>query len=207
MDEYADITEAARQRDWQSAAKVMFMLLYKCSARQQYHIAITALSRYVEIWTKKHEKSWAVTLKEFLMSPTIGRHSKLPEFPDNLDPADAEFENGLIEFYSGSDFKNDHAQRTIHLATAIRSSVLAKQIEQWRLDYPEECAKWKAGQWLEGPTFLEDELAAKEAIKAWIFVDEQLKAQRTFKWRYRLKGYWSANKVARLYKRWEELVL
>jgi hypothetical protein len=126
------------------------------------------------------------------------RRETPPDFPEDLGPADAEFENGLMEFRNGSLPSSNHTRRTMHFATAIRSAVLARQINAWLCTHSRDYAKWKMGQTFEGPTFLDDEPAAKEAETTWTLVDALMKEQP--------KPH-SLSKEAAAYKRWQETSL
>ena len=131
MYEYENIEAAAHHRDWQECAGIMFGLLYRCATEGQRNVAREALRTYVVIWNTKHEDVLR-QLPQLLLTPEIhGKRPKLPEFPEDLDPADAEFENGLIEYYNGAFFSANHGQHTMEFATAIRSAVVARQINKW----------------------------------------------------------------------------
>jgi hypothetical protein len=207
MDEYENIETAARHRDWQGCARIMFGLLYKCTIEEQRNVAKVALYTYVEIWNAKHERTLKTFPERILTNKTVGKRPELPEFPEDLDPADAEFENALIEYYNGTFFRTGHAQRTVHFATAIRSAVTARQINAWLREHPDDYATWKAGRGIEGPTFLADEAAADEAQMAWTLVADLLKKQRAIVRRPFAGQFWSSRQMAQLYKRWEESVL
>jgi hypothetical protein len=198
MDEYENIETAARHRDWQGCARIMFGLLYRCMTEEQRNVARAALYKYLEIWNTKHKDALQAIPEQVLANGTKGKRPALPEFPEDLDPADAEFENGLIEFYNGSYFVTSHSRRTEHFATAIRSAVTARQINRWLQEHPKDYAKWKAGRGIDGPTFLDDEAAADEAQMMWAFVDNLLKKQLLHP---------LSRQIERLYKRWEESVV
>jgi len=124
---------------------------------------------------------------------------RLPEFPETLDPADAEFENAVLEFYNGAYFRLDRAERTGHFATAIKSTVLARQINRWMADFPKEYEKWRSGRAIVEVTFLDDDAASSEAERAWTFVDAALKSQPR-----KIFGAGSRTAIAGYYRRWEE---
>jgi hypothetical protein len=208
MDEYEDIETAARHWDWQGCARLMFVMLFCCAKEQQRSIAAQTLNAYTAIWKEKHRNA----LREF---PDIvladgshrNRHmfSDLPEDLD-LDPADAEFENGLLEFHNGA-VSPRHNRYTAHFATAIRSAVTARQINRWLQNHPDEYEKWKAGRGFDGPTFLDDEAASIEALSAWNFVASLLREQHitiTVPFSKQLR---SSKQIERLYRNWEEVVL
>jgi len=203
MDEYEGIEEAARHRDWQACAKLMFRLLYRCTTEGQRNVAKAALCTYVKTWNMKHGDVMRAIPERLLAYETEGKRPPLPDFPEDLDPADAEFENGLIEFYNGAYFNAPHPRHTMHFATAIRSAVTARQIERWLRDHPDDYAKWKSGRGIDGPTFLDDEAAAKEALTAWKFVADLLKVQPIAV--YEL--WQSTKRIERSYKHWEDTVL
>src|SRR5271169_4788520 len=137
MDDYEDIEAAARHRDWQGCARLMFGLLYACTSNQQRKVSAETLRSYVDIWRTKHQGSWQAIPERVLVNGTKARPPALPEFPEDLDPADAEYENGLTEYYNGAFFATDHAEHTVHFATAIRSAVTARQINSWLRERPD----------------------------------------------------------------------
>jgi hypothetical protein len=171
--------------------------------------SVKVLDTYVPIWQEKH--SGAVgEIPDSVLANSI--NSKRPALLDlseglDLDPADTEFKNGLLEFYRGALSKVIHSRYTAHFATAIRSAVTARQINRWLQGHPIEFAKWRSGRGFDGPTFLDDEAAAEEAQAAWKFVDHLLKEQHVpifvpFSEQLRL-----SKQIARLYQAWEESVL
>lgn len=206
MNHYDSIEIAARDRDWQECARIMFELLYRCSIQEQCKVAKAALDTYIPIWNAKHTDALKPVPEHILVDSNKVNRPELPDFPEDLDPADAEFENGLIEFYNGAFFPTKRAERTVHFATAIRSAVTARQINRWLHEHPDEYARWKSGRGIDGPTFLDDEAAADEAEMAWKFVDKLLKqcAVHAMPSAAKLR---SSRQVAQLYKRWEESIL
>jgi hypothetical protein len=201
MDEHQNIDAAARNQDWQECARNMFWLLYTYTRSRQRDIAKAVLYTYVVIWKEKHED----VLRHFPehLLEAKGEVPEIPEFPEDLDPADAEFENGLIEFYNGSFFPSNHARHTMYFATAIRSAVTARQINRWLQDHPDDYAKWKSGRGVEGSTFQDDEAATLEAQSAWRFVDDVLKRQPPI-----THGpSRSSRQIATSYQRWEDTFL
>jgi hypothetical protein len=155
MDEPSTITVAAQLRDWRGCEKIMFRLLSMCTREQQLAIASQALVLYQAIWFAKHPKA---------------------VFPEGdcdleLDAADAEFENAICEVKAGKSQKIEYFDRVRHFATAIRSSVLAVQINRWIGDFPDEYRLWREGRAFKGPTFLEDPEAEDAAAKAWSWID------------------------------------
>ena len=207
MDEYEDIETAARHRDWQGCARIMFRLLYQCATDEQRNVAKAALYTYVDIWNAKHNDALKSIPERVLVNRIEHRRPELPEFPEDLDPADAEFANGLIEYYNGAHFVASHSRPTAHFATAIRSAVTARQINRWLSEHPDDYAEWKAGLGFDGPTFLDDEAAADEAQRAWKFVDDLLKEQRTVVPTPFAQQLRSAKQIARLYRHWEASIL
>jgi len=203
MNGYENIETAARHKDWQECARIMFGLLYRCKTEGQRNVARAALYPYVKIWRAKHQDSLKQIPDRLLENDINTRRPKLPELPEDLDPADAEFENGLIEFYNGAYFSGSHSQHTMHFATAIRSAVTARQIDKWLHDHPDDYSRWKSGHGIDGPTFLDDGAAANEARIAWRFVDHLLKRQPMI-----ARGSARLSKqIAQSYKRWEDTVL
>jgi hypothetical protein len=174
-DDYTNIAMAARHRDWQGCARILFRLLFSRPAEMQQSIAVEALTEYVGIWNEKHPELRDIPTS--ILSHKVDQYPDVPEFPSNLDPADAEFETALIEYYNGTSRSIDHAQRTKHFATAIRSAVLARQINQWLRDFPRQFERWKDGLPLDGPSFLDDETAAKEAESAWTHLHKLMSKQ------------------------------
>jgi hypothetical protein len=198
MADYGSIETAARHRDWQECARIMFRLLYRCRSSEQRKTAAAALKRYVPIWKSKHPEPIGSIPDLILSSISARRRPILPEFPEDLDPADAEFENGIIEFYNGS--ISHTAQRTAHFATAIRSAVLAHQIDMWLREHPDAYSAWKTGQGFQGPTFLQDDAAAGEAELMWKSVADLLR-------RCSVRSLPLLSKrVERAYKEWEEAI-
>jgi hypothetical protein len=210
MDDYEDIESAARHLDWQGCAKIMFSLLYRCTREEQREIAAKALDSYVDTWKTKHRGIWRSVPQRVLVNGHSGEAPDFPEFPAelDLDPADAEFENGLAEFYNGAYLASNHDDQTIHFATAIRSAVAARQIDKWIHRHPYAYRKWRAGRLLDGPTFLDDEAATYEAQTAWEFVDHLFKIQHhgVRPWSHTGSGA-ASKKVAALYRRWERSAL
>lgn len=196
MDTFEDILTAARHRDWTQCSRLMFQRLYQCKADDQRTIAKVMLWMYLEIWAAKHDDDIRQLPLHLLISNE--RKQELPNFPEDLDPADAEFENGLVEFYNGSLFPSRHDQRTMHFATAIRSAITARQINKWLCGHPDDYAKWKTGRPFNGPTFLDDEMAASEAEIFWKLFDALVKEQP--------KSFDLSREPA-AYRRWEETIL
>jgi hypothetical protein len=210
MDDYEDIESAARHLDWQGCARIMFALLYGRTRDEQQEVAAKILDSYIDIWKSKHKGIWATIPQSLLVNGHSGKTPDFPEFPEelDLDPADAEFENGLAEFYNGVYVPSNHEDQTVHFATAIRSAVAARQIDRWIHRHPDAYKRWKAGRLIDGPTFLDDESATHEAQTAWEFVDRLFKMQHhgARPWSHTRNGA-ASKKVAALYRRWEELIL
>ena len=203
MDEYEDIETAARHWDWPGCARLMFLMLFRGAKEQQWSIAVETLNTYTPIWKEKHRNSLQ-DLPDIVLAD--GSHRNRHMFPDlpedlDLDPADAEFENGLLEFHNGV-LSPRHNRYTAHFATAIRSAVTARQINRWLQNHPDEYGKWKAGCSFEGPTFLDDEAASIEAVSAWNFVASLLGQQHisiTIPYSKQLR---SSKQIERLYRNW-----
>jgi hypothetical protein len=208
MDEYEDIETAAAHCDWKGCAKLMFVMLFQCTKEQQRSLSAKVLDTYVPVWKQKHSGALGVLPGSVLINES-NEQPAFPEFPDScdLDPADAEFENGLLEFYNGAFVPAPHSRYTAHFATSIRSAVTARQINRWLQGHPAEYTKWKAGRDFDGATFFEDEAAAGEAKAAWIFVDYLLKQQHIPVYTPISKQLRSSKQIARLYRNWEESVL
>ena len=183
----------------------MFGQLYDCTPNEQQRVAANALATYTKTWKLKHKGAWGKAPENVLTRPAVKKVIKFPEFPEDLDldPADAEFENGLSEFYNGAYASSGHADRTAHFATAIRSAVTARQIHKWIHRHPEDFMKWKAGQLTDGPTFLDDEAAAAEAQAAWEEVGRLLRSARLQPFHRKR----ASKRLEELYRRWENSVL
>jgi hypothetical protein len=208
MDEYEDIETAARHWDWQGCARLMFLMLFRCAKEQQRSIAAQTLNTYTPIWKEKHRNALHELPDSVLVNGSQRHRRAFPDLREDLDldPADAEFENGLLEFHNGV-LSPRHSRYTAHFATAIRSAVTARQINSWLQNHPDEYAKWKARRSFEGPTFLDDEAASEEALSAWSFVAHLLREQHisiTVPFSEQLR---SSKQIERLYRNWEEAVL
>src|SRR6516165_4730417 len=118
MDDYEEIEAAARHWDWQGCARLMFGQLYDCTPNEQQRVAANALATYTKTWKLKHKGAWGKAPENVLTRPAVKKVIKFPELPEDLDldPADAEFENGLSEFYNGAYASSGHADRTAHFA-------------------------------------------------------------------------------------------
>jgi hypothetical protein len=208
MDEYEDIETAARHWDWQGCARLMFLMLFRCAKEPQRSIATQTLNTYTPIWKEKHSNALQ-ELPDIVLADGFQRNRRmLHDAPEDLDldPADAEFENGLLEFHNGA-LSTRHNRYTAHFATAIRSAVTARQINSWLQKHPDEYGKWKAGRSFEGTTFLGDQAASMEAFSAWSFVADLLRDQHisiTIPFSKQLR---SSKQIERLYRNWEEAVL
>jgi hypothetical protein len=202
MDDFSTIKSAAANRDWEACERMMFRSLFFCSTKTQKNIAAQALSPYAKVWNDKHPNN---AIRVF--GDAIDEQQELPPFPDNLDPADAEFESALIEFHNGLSRKINHVRHTMHFATAIRSTVLATQINRWICDFPGEYEQWKEGRIVKGPTFLDDQGAAQVAESAWIRIDSLLTKGRQSSPSMIERPSTQAAKVDTLYARWEKSLL
>jgi hypothetical protein len=208
MDDYPNITTAARHRDWLACARIMFRQLYLCPTNVQQMIATSTLLQYAKIWNEKHLDWDKITSSK--LEYIANQVAEFPKFNSiELDPADAEFENALIEFANGSAGQISHAEHTIHFASSIRSAVLATQIDRWRHDLPAQYMLWKEGRKLSGPTFLDDEGAVAEAENAWSRVDDLFKQfdrprMRIFE---RLEQSVRPSEIEQVYNDWEKSIL
>lgn len=208
-EDYSNLEIAARHRDWQACARILFRLLYCRSAEMQQRIAAEVLSAYVGIWIEKHPEYASISIEKhseqsvpWTLYYGADQQPRIREFPSNPDPADAEFENALIEFNNGASQSIDHAEHTKHFATAIRSSVLARQINQWLHDFPDQFERWKNGLPLDGPSFLDDEVAAREAESAWINVGRLIGKQH-----FSSRKFEGDVRLAEAYDDWEKSLL
>ncbi|MFI5023298.1 MAG: hypothetical protein ACHQRJ_16830 [Alphaproteobacteria bacterium] len=183
----------------------MFRLLYQFPTDEQRHIAVRTMHLYLPIWKEKHKNESWLMLDDLLEE----RATKTFEVPDfaNLDPADTEFENAIIELYNGVYDSSNHEEHTVHFATSVRSAVTAKQVNEWLRRHPHKYAQWRAGRGFDGPTFLDDEVAANEAEKAWTFVDGLLTRPHFHKRTPFERQLSSPKDVTELYERWEQSVL
>lgn len=170
----------------------------------QREIAAETLSAYINIWNEKHPEFREIP--RWILAHKVDQHLEIPELPGDLDPADAEFQTALIEFCNGTSRSIDHAQQTKHFATAIRSAVLARQINQWLRDFPGQFERWKKGLPLDGPTFLDDQAADKEAESAWISVDKLIARQLVSSRRFE-REVSSLRQLSEAYDDWEKSLL
>jgi hypothetical protein len=195
-DDYARISEAARHRDWRGCDRLMFTELALLPFEVQKEVVGQAWLGYAPIWMAKHPNvefgKWIAELAESSL-PTPSEHRQ-------LDPADAEFENAILQF-NDAQTAESHLQQTAYLATSIRSSVLARQIDRWLRDFPRQYASWNKGENFAGPTFLEDDAASLEAETAWMQIDEIFRSKR----RRRIRE--SIEAIERAYFEWERSLL
>jgi hypothetical protein len=171
MDEYEDIETAARHWDWQGCARLMFLMLFRCAKEQQRSIAAQTLNTYTPIWKKKHRNALQELPDIVLANGPQRARRVFPDRPEDLDPdpADAEFENALVEFHNGV-LSPRHNRYTAHFATAIRSAVTARQINSWLQNHPDEFGVLLAVRSFERPTFLDVDAASKEALSSGSFI-------------------------------------
>ena len=163
---------------------------------------------YVDTWATKHKGEPVEKIPEMILEGrSIGRRPAFPEFPEDLDPADSEFENGLLEYYQAAYLRATHDRYTLHFATAIRSTVTARQIDTWIREHPDAYRRWKAGQKFDSPTFLDDETAAKEAERAWGFVGRLFQEIGTSVISNIPRQFGRPRPINRLYEKWEDSVL
>jgi hypothetical protein len=171
----------------------MFLQLFQCAKPDQEAVAKAALERYRPIWDRKHHRP----------PPSAARYlAGLSEDPiaDDLDPADAEFEEGATEFEQGI-MSDDHAEYTRHFASAIRSSIVAEQINVWIANHAESYRRWRDGQSFNGPTFLDAPTAVRTATAAWVLVEKSLAEALKSRPRPARDGDVEAH-----YKEWEESI-
>lgn len=205
MAEYSSISEAARHRDWQGCDRLMFRELYLLPFEGQREVTANALCIYTVVWTGKHPNS--APIKKWIAGLPGGHSLPLLTDSEKLDPADSEFENGLMQF-SNALTAQSHSQRTTHFATSIRSAVLARQINRWLHDCPTDYETWRRGEHFTGSTFLDDEGASKEAEMAWKEIDELFqKSSGLLKRRRKLRSHEVAPDFERAYTAWEASLL
>lgn len=208
MDEYLTISAAARHRDWEGCSRLMFRELYVLPWSVQRDITAHVLSMYLPIWTKKHPNDdW---IKKYLAGEGNGRRSDKDGFSEPLndeqfDAADVEFDNAMTELDNALPDQNPHS-RTSHFATAIRSAVLAMQMDRWIHDFPEQYNHWSSGRPFIGPTFLEDEAASKAAESAWVRVDSLFKKEKVAGRSHRLASK-NVFEIEQAYSEWEKSLL
>jgi len=207
MNEYGDIETAARHRDWQGCARLLFLTLLRCTKEQQLSIAAHTLETYAPIWKAKHTNALQRLPDTVLANDTQGNGRVFSGLLENidLDPADTEFENGLLEFQNGVS-SLQHRRHTAHFATAVRSGVTARQINKWLQNHADDYAKWSAGRSFNGPTFLDDEPASEEALSAWRFVDHLFRRQHVNSTVPFVEKMRSSRDIERQYRKWEETI-
>jgi hypothetical protein len=170
MNEQLSIRRAAREHDWNACSRIMFLRLFSRTFDEQKKIAEGALVLYFEIWNRKHpDKVKHLPLMTFSLREDKSLNG---DFSEELDPADNEFCNAILEYNEGISETDKPLERISHFATSIRSSVLAIQINRWIRDFPDQYERWRAGKLVNGPTFLDDEAAADDAQKAWESIDD-----------------------------------
>jgi hypothetical protein len=191
---------------------MMFALLFRCTDEEQRRVAAETLARYLEIWNAKHHGRLRIALKALIGITVVGsprifglsESPDLPNFPDNLDPADAEFENAIISYYNGISSPSSHGECTMDFATAIRSAIVARQINRWIQNHPGSFAKWRLGETFSGPTFLEDEPASSLAEASWSSLAELLEKQPSAMSTPPAQRYKFTKEIETSYKQWEE---
>ena len=176
MNDYEDIATAALHRDWQSCARIMFGLLFRCSRQDQLKIATEVLQTYADIWKTKHQDRPDVrSIPERLTGASLDIRPDFPDLPEDADAADAEYENALTGYYNGKFYDHLPERWTRNFASAIRSTVTAHQINCWMIKYPGSYQSWKVSLNFDCPTFLQDDSAADEAVSMWRFVENLLR--------------------------------
>jgi len=209
------IASAAKTRDWHECGRLMFALLFHCRFEEQCDVASQSLERYLTIWNSKHPDWSSYALNSLLArgrnrpSPATraSENPALPEFPHDLDPADAEFENAVIGFYKGLSYSASHSEHTMNFATAIRSAIVARQVDRWLRDHPREYAAWRSGKPFSGPTFLDDDNASAEAEDGWISISRLLEQQPSVQSVRPARRCELTHEVAAPYRQWEALAL
>jgi hypothetical protein len=204
MGDYPDIKVAAQHEDWRGCARILFMELFRRSNEEQYEIAWEATCEYLPIWQSKHPNLG--TVPEWLKFHQIDNRREPPLFPEDDDAADAEFENALLELHRGA-ARKERRGGTAHFAGAVRSSVLARQINQWINDFPEQYRSWKEGRAVSGKTFLDDAKATKVAVSAWMQVGDLLNKMRTVRSGLPRIEFTDPSEETRAYGDWEQTLL
>jgi hypothetical protein len=201
MNEQLSIRKAAREHDWNACARVMFRQLFLRSFDEQKKITEGALALYFDIWNSKHpDKPKHLPLVTFGLREDESLNG---DFSEEIDPADTEFCNAILEYNEGISETGKPLERINHFATSIRSSVLAIQINRWIRDFPDQYGRWRAGKLVKGPTFLDDKAAADDAQKAWESIDYLL----SHEWPGRAMAEVPMNKIDDAYRAWERSLL
>lgn len=177
----------------------MFWQLFSRTFDEQEKITKGALLRYFDIWNKKHPDQ-ILQLMTFNLRED---ESSNGDFSEDIDPADNEFRNAVMEFNQGISETSEPLERIKHFATSIRSSVLAIQINRWIRDFPEQHERWKARKLINGPTFLDDKAAADDAQEAWEYIDYLFSDE----WPSRATTEIPMNKIEDAYRAWEQSLL
>lgn len=192
MTTYETIKSAASHKDWQECARIMFLSLYEREFDDQREVVKSVLTTYIDRLISKYPNR---KIPYFL---TFGL---LDENLVEIDAADTEFQNSIIEYYNAS-FQSSHDEQTTHFATSIRSCVLAGQINAWIMSHPDSYKKWKEGETFKGPTFLEDKKSINEVERLWGYVEDILSKHQDGRRVYKL-----SKEVDFLYQKWESSIL
>ena len=201
MNEELSIRRAAREHDWNACARIIFWQLFSRSFDEQKKITEGALALYFAIWNTKHpDKAKHLPLAAFSLREDESLNG---DFSEDIDPADNEFCNAILEYNEGISGTAQPLERINHFATSIRSSVLAIQINRWIRDFPDQYERWRAGELVNGPTFLHDEAAADDAQKAWESIDHLFSHESPG----RAKAEVPMNKIEDAYRAWERSLL
>jgi hypothetical protein len=181
----------------------MFQQLFSYSFDEQKAITQGALLPYLNIWNEKHRDEHPHLSTDLPLMKLKVQEPTSSALPDELDPADAEFWNALLGYFDGISENNEPVQRIKHFATAIRSSVLAVQINQWIRDFPGQYQHWRRGEIVSGPTFLDDKVAADKAEKAWERIDFLFSHGR----KTRAPPEITMNNIENAFREWEQSLL
>jgi hypothetical protein len=201
MNERLSIRRAAREHNWDACARIMFWQLFSRTFDEQKKITEGALVLYFDIWNRKHpDKAKHLPLTTFSLREDESLNG---DFFEEIDPADNEFCNAILEYNEGISETCKPLERINHFATSIRSSVLAIQINRWIRDFPDQYERWRAGKLVNGPTFLDDKAAADDAQKAWESIDDLF----SHEWPGRAMAEIPMNKIEDAYRAWERSLL
>jgi hypothetical protein len=160
MGEASYLREAAIQHDWERCSRIMFEWLSQLPRDCQTQLVKQVLQIYErKNWLLKHHGPPHLTEDHQL-------ESKVP-----LDHADAEFEDAFLEYLNGKE-ESANDLRIRHLASAIRSVVVASQFDQWAKSRRNLYERFRAHKSFAGSTFLEDPRATAAAEATWKAIDD-----------------------------------
>lgn len=201
MNGQLSIRRAAREHDWNACARIMFWQLFSHTFDEKKKITESALALYFDIWNAKHpDKANHLPLVTFSLREDESLNG---DFSEDIDPADNEFCNAILEYNEGISGTGQPLAQINHFATSIRSSVLAIQINRWIRNYPDQYERWRAGKLVNGPTFFDDETAADDAQKAWESIDYLFSNESPG----RAMAEVPMNKIEDAYRAWERSLL